>query len=189
MIVVPMRLMTRLPAFRVKWRLDRRNVRAKPNRHGQQHMVAANAQPVADDLHVGVAVAEMPGQLHQRERCPRRDLDQRLGLPRHQHDPAIVEHDAVAIAQRYGLVKVQQEFCSAFTLQHNAAAMPVAGVEHDEVGRGGWTPEAGAANSPAALHGCLPNAHNGARKIVWETNMSKPNTIQGKYSAAGEGNV
>jgi hypothetical protein len=53
-------------------------------------------------------------------------------LAGNQHDPAIVEHDAVAVAQRHGLVEVHQEFCSAFTLQHDAAAMPVARIEHDE---------------------------------------------------------
>jgi len=182
-------LVMRRARLRVERRVDRRDLGAEPRRHLLQHVIAPDAQPVADDLHVGVAVAEMPGKLHQRKRRPSAHLSQGFGLAGNQHDPAIVEHDAVAIAQRYGLVKVQQEFCSAFTLQHNAAAMPVARVEHDEVGRVGWIPEAGAANSPAALHGCLPSAHNGADKIVWETSMSKPNTLQGKYSAAGEGNV
>ena len=93
------------------------------------------------------------------------DLGQRLGLPRHQHDPAVVEHDAVAVAQRHGLVEVQQELGAALALEHDAAAMPVARIEHDEVDRVGWIPEARAANGPAALHGCLASADNGASKI------------------------
>ena len=173
----------------VKRRIDRRDRSAKACRHLLQHVIAPDADPVADDLHVGVAVAEMPSELHQRQRCPDGHLSQGLGLAGNQHDPAIVEHDAVAIAQRHGLVEVQQEFCSALALEHNAAAVPVARIEHDKVGRVGWIPEAGAANGPAALHGCLPSAHNGANKVVGATNMSKPSTLQGKYSAAGEGNV
>jgi len=131
----------------------------------------------------------MPGKLHQRQRRPDRDLSEGFGLAGNQHDPAVVEHDAVAIAQRHGLVEVQQEFCATLALEHDAAAVPVAGIEHDKVGGGGWIPEACAANCPAALHGCLPSAHNGANTINRETNMSEPNTLQGKYSAAGEGNV
>src|SRR4029079_18220505 len=182
-------LVMRRARLRVKRRIDCRDRGAEARRHLLQHVIAPNAQPLADDLHVGVAVAEMPGKLHECERRPGAHLRQVFGLAGNQHDPTIVEHDAVAVAQRHGLVEVQQEFRSAFTLQHNAAAMPVARVEHDEVGRVGWIPEASAANSPAALHGCLPSAHNGADKIVRETSMSKPNTLQGKYSAAGEGNV
>jgi hypothetical protein len=67
--------------------------------------------------------------------------------------------------------------------------MPVARIKDDEVGCVGWVPEARAANGPAALHDCAPDANNGTNKIVWETSMSKPSTVQGKYSAAGEGNV
>jgi mannose-6-phosphate isomerase-like protein (cupin superfamily) len=175
--------------LRVEGRVDRYDRGTEARRHLLQHMIAPDTQPVADDLHVGVTVAEMPGKLHQRERGPDCDLSQGLGLTGNQHDPAIVEHDAVAIAQRHGLVEIQQELDAAFALQHDAAAMPVACVEHDVVCRVNWIPEARATNSPAALHGCRPGAHNGANKIDGKTSMSKPSTLQGKYSAAGEGNI
>ena len=139
--------------FRIERRLDRRHRGAETRRHLLQHVIAADAEPVADDLHVGVAVAEMPGEPHQRERRPRRDLDQRLGLPGHQHDAAVVEHDAVAVAQRHRLVEVEQELGAALALEHDAAAMAVAGIEHHAVDRGGGIPEAGPADGPAALHG------------------------------------
>jgi mannose-6-phosphate isomerase-like protein (cupin superfamily) len=127
--------------------------------------------------------------LHQRERRPDCHLSQGFGLTGNQHDPAIVEHDAIAVAQRHGLVEVQQELGAALALERDAAAMPIARIEDDEVGCVGWIPETGASNGPAALHGCLPSTHNGANKNVWETSMPKPSTLQGKYSAAGEGNV
>lgn len=182
-------LMMRRAGLRVERRVDRRDRGAKACRHLLQHVIAPDAEPVAHDLHVGVAVAEVPGELHQRERRPDHDLGQGFGLAGHQHDAAIVEHDPVAVAQRHGLVEVQQELGAAFALEHDAAAMPVTRVEHDEVGCGGRIPEARTTNGPATLHGCLPNEHNGANKIDREMNMPKPNTLQGKYSAAGEGNV
>jgi mannose-6-phosphate isomerase-like protein (cupin superfamily) len=175
--------------LRVERRVDRGDLGAKTRRHLLQHVITPDAEPVADDLHVGMTVAEMPGELHQRERRPDRNLSQGLGLTGNQNDPAIVEHDAVAVTQRHSLIEVQQKLSAAFALEHDAAAMPIARIQDDEVGCVGWIPEARAANSPAALHGRLPSAHNDANKIVWETNMSKPNTLPGKYSAAGEGNV
>jgi mannose-6-phosphate isomerase-like protein (cupin superfamily) len=179
----------RCARLRIERCIDRGGSSAQAGHHLLQHVIAADAQPVADDLHIGVAVAEMPSQLHQRERRPRRDLDQRLGLPYHQHDPAIVEHDAVAVAQRDGLVQIQQKLGPMLALEHDAAAMPVACIEHDEIDGDHGVPEACTANGPAALHACLGSAHNGAGKINRDTIMSKPSTIQGKYSAAGEGNI
>jgi mannose-6-phosphate isomerase-like protein (cupin superfamily) len=182
-------LVMRRNRLRVERGVDRRDRGAEARRHLLQHVVAPDAEFVADDLHVGVAVAEMPGELHECERRPGVHLSQGFRLAGNQDNPAIVEHDAVAVAQRDGLVEIQQEFRSALALEHDAAAMPVARIEHDKVDGGGGFPEARAANSPAALHGRLPSAHNGANKIVWESNMPKPSTLQGKYSAAGEGNV
>ncbi len=181
--------MMRRTRLRVERRFDRGDLGAESRRHLLQHVIAPDAEPIADDLDVGVTVAKVPGELQQRERRAYRDLSQGLGLTGHQHDPAVVEHDAVAVAQRDGFIEVQQEFVAAPAFQHDAAAMPVARIKDDKVGSIGRIPEARAANSPAALHGRLPDAHNGANKIVWEMDMSKPSTLQGKYSAAGEGNV
>ena len=83
---------------------------------------------------------------------------------------AIVEHDAVAVAQRDRLVEIQQELGAPLALEHDAAAMPVACIEHDEIDGGGRIPEARAANGPAALHACLGSAHNGAGKINRDNN-------------------
>jgi len=170
----------------IERRVDDRDRGAKACRHLLQHVIAPHAQPFTDDLHIGVTVAEMPGKLHQRERRPDGHFSQGFGLAGNQHDPTIVEHDAIAVAQSHGFVEVQQELCATLAFQHNAAAMPIARVEHDKVGRVGCIPEAGAANGPAALHGFPPDADNGTYKIVPKMSMAKPNTLQGKYSATGE---
>ena len=43
-------------------------VAREPRSHLLQHVIAADADPVADDLHVGVAVAEVPCEPHEAER-------------------------------------------------------------------------------------------------------------------------
>jgi hypothetical protein len=62
--------------------------------------------------------------------------------------------------------------------------MPVARIKHNTVDRGGGIPEPRAANGPAALHGRLDSADNGAGKINRNTAMAKLSTIADKYSAA-----
>src|SRR5665647_1793474 len=60
-------LMRRRGGFRIERRIERRQLRTEAAQHILQHVVAADAQSVADNLHVGVAVAEMPGQPHRVE--------------------------------------------------------------------------------------------------------------------------
>ena len=62
------------------------------------------------------------------------------------HDRAVVEHEAVAVAQRDRLRQVEQEFRAALAGQHDAAAVALAGVEHDAVDRASR-----ASHAPAAL--------------------------------------
>ena len=51
--------------LRIERRFDRRQLRAEPAQHLFQHVIAADAELVADDLHVGVAVADVPGEPHE----------------------------------------------------------------------------------------------------------------------------
>src|SRR6476661_2884506 len=95
-------LVMRRTRLRVERRVNRRDRGAETGRHLLQHMIAPDAEPVADDLYIGVAVAEMPGKLHQRERRPDGHFSQGFGLAGNQYNPAIVEHDAVTITQRDG---------------------------------------------------------------------------------------
>ena len=66
----------------------------------------------------------------------RRDLDQRLGRAGDQHHRAVVEHQAVAVAQRDRLGEVEQQLGAALAGEHDAPAVAVAGIEHDAVARG-----------------------------------------------------
>ena len=68
--------------FRVERRLDANKSRAESAQHLFQHVVAADAQLVADDLNVGVAIADVPGEPCELMRAFRGDLDERLRFAR-----------------------------------------------------------------------------------------------------------
>jgi quercetin dioxygenase-like cupin family protein len=153
-------------------------------------VVAPDADFVADDLHVGMAVAEMPGEPDQRQRRWSGNLGKRLGLPGHQHHGTVIEHDAVAVTQRHRLVEVQQERGALLACERDAAATPVAGVEHDAVDGARGIPDSSAADGEAALHGCatVTPTDNG-RDDFMEPIMTQPSTPKGKHSPPGQGNV
>src|SRR5262249_58359456 len=48
--------------LRVEWRLERREPRAEAAQHVFQHGVAPDTQCVAHHLHLGVAIADVPGE-------------------------------------------------------------------------------------------------------------------------------
>jgi len=175
--------------FRIERCLDRLDRRTEARRHLFEHMIAADTYPVASDLHIGVPVAEMPCKPDELERRMRGDLDERLRLSGHQHAAAIVEHDAVAVAKDDCFVKVEKEFGAALALERDAAAMPVAGIEHHDIDSTCRIPETGAANRPAALHGRTARSHNMLRHFRREAIMPNTSTLPAKFSAAGEGNV
>src|SRR5262249_36982769 len=74
--------------LRVERRLDRCEPRAEAAQHVFQHTVAPDAQRVAYHLHLGVAVADVPGEPRELLRACGRDLEQRLRLAGHPHDGA-----------------------------------------------------------------------------------------------------
>src|SRR5262249_52684759 len=82
--------------FRLERRLDRLELSAESRDHAFEHMIAADAELLPDDLHLGMAVAEMPGKANKIERGRSLDLDQRLRLSGNGHDGAVIEHEPVA---------------------------------------------------------------------------------------------
>ena len=188
--IIVLVMLRRRPGFRIERRFDTRNLRAQQLCHVFEHMVVPDQYAAAVDLHVGVTVAEMPGEPDQFEGCGRAQFQQPLRLPRHQHRGAVVEHDAVAVAQLNRLIEVKQEVRPALSLESDAAAVPVAGVEPHPVDGHAGIPPAPRPYREAALHIGLPAAAGDNEvQSCKESNMSKPTTLKGKYSAAGEGNV
>ena len=114
-------------------RLDCGEMRAKAAQHLFQHAIPPDAQPLAQDLNIGVAVSDMPGEPRKLLRTSRRDLDQRLALAGNQDDGAVVEQEAVAVVQHGRVRKIEQDLCAPLAAQDHAATMALIRIEHHPV--------------------------------------------------------
>ena len=123
-------------------RIDRVDRRTETGQHRFEHMITADAQLVADDLHLRVAVAEMPGEPRERGRVGGSDFDQRLRLAVDAHDRSVIEHETVSVLQADRYRQIEQKPRALHAGQHDAAAMALIGVEHDGIGRGRRVPVA-----------------------------------------------
>jgi len=132
--------------------INRRKARAEPAQHVFDHMVTPDAQPIADNLHIEVAIADMPGEPRQLMRVGRRNFDERLGAPDDTDHTAIVEHEAIAVMQGRGLRQIEQKFCAAFAVQNDAAAMTLVRVKHDGVDGASGVPLARGSDLARAFH-------------------------------------
>ena len=93
------RLAVRQCRLRIERGFDQAHSGAEAAQHFLQDMIAPDPHAHALDLHVGMAIAEMPGQADEFAWRGSRDLRELLLLARDQHDGAILENEAVAIAQ------------------------------------------------------------------------------------------
>ena len=114
-------------------RLDCGEMRAKAAQHLFQYAIPPDAQPLAQDLNIGVAVSDMPGEPGKLLRTSRRDLDQGLALAGNQDDGAVVEHEAVAVVQHGRVRKIEQDLCAPLAAQDHAATMALIRIEHHPV--------------------------------------------------------
>ncbi len=94
-------------AFRIERRLDLHDARAEPLYHCLDHVVAADAQPLWHELGRQMTVAEMPGNPDQVMRIASLDLEQRLGRGDHLDQPAVLQHQRIAAAERDGILEVE----------------------------------------------------------------------------------
>src|SRR5690349_5890189 len=85
--------------LRIEWRVDRCEACSHLRQHGLQHMVAANAQVILNDLQIGMAIADMPSNPKHVGGAPASNFDQRLRGSSHFNNGAVVEHESIAIAQ------------------------------------------------------------------------------------------
>jgi hypothetical protein len=89
----------------------------------------------AGDLYLDMAVAKMPGETGHGSGVGPCDFDQRFGLRSHSDDHAIIEDKPVAGLEHGGLRQIEQELRPSLAHKHDAAPVPLAGVEHDAIGR------------------------------------------------------
>jgi hypothetical protein len=138
--------------LRIKRRIDRSQQSAEPPQHVLDHMIAANTQPVADDLHLDVPVADVPGEPRQRMAIGGGDFDQRLRAADDPHDATIVEYETVAVAQGDDLRQIEQKSRTALAGQNNPAALPLVRVKENLIDRAAAVPTARRLDGMRALH-------------------------------------
>jgi len=137
MIIVTMRV-ARVgisPAFGIERRLDLDHARAEPLHHGLDDMVAADAQALGHELRRQMTVTEMPCNADEVVRIVAADLEQRLWRRDHFDQPAVLQHQRIAAAQRDGVFQVEQEFEAPRPRHGHAAAVPIVEIEHDRIRR------------------------------------------------------
>jgi hypothetical protein len=146
------RMLTVGAVLRIERRFHRKKLRTELAQHVLDHMIAAHAQPVADDLHLDMTVADMPGEPRQIMTSGGGNFDQRFRPTDDAHDAAVVEHEAVTVPQGGRLRQVEQKGRAALTGQDDAAAMPFVRVEQDSIDRRSAVPMARRLDGARAFH-------------------------------------
>ena len=77
----------------------------------------------------------MPGDPDQMLRIVAADFEQRLRRRDHLDQPAVVEHQRVAAAQRHRVFQIEQELKPARAGHRHPPPVPVVEIEHDGIGR------------------------------------------------------
>ena len=98
-----------------------------------------------------MAVAEMPGNANQVLRIGAADLRQRLGCSHHLDQPAVLQHQRVAAAQRDRVFQIEQEFEPARARHRHPPPVPIVEIEHHGIGCG-FRPAMPAQDSCSADH-------------------------------------
>lgn len=122
------------PALGIERRLDLDDARAQSLHHRLDDMIPADAQALRHDLGRQMAVAEMPGDPDQMQWIGAADFDQRLGGRDNLDQPAVLQHQRVAAAQRDGVLQIEQEFQPARPRHRHPPPVPVVEIEHDGIG-------------------------------------------------------
>ncbi|MGY3449977.1 hypothetical protein ACVILH_002319 [Bradyrhizobium sp. USDA 4353] len=134
MIIMSMAWLGVGAALWIERRLDLDDARAETLHHRLDHMIAADAQALGQELRRQMPVAEMPGKPHQMLRIAGADLQQRLGRRDDLDQPAVLQHQGIATAQRGGVLEVEQEFEPARARHRHAAAVTIVEIEQDGIG-------------------------------------------------------
>jgi hypothetical protein len=123
------------PALGVERRPPALDPRAQALDHGHDDVVVADAQPVGQDLHRQVPVAQVPGDPDHGFGALARDVGDRLGRGVNRHGPPVVEEQAVAVVQGPGLGQLEQEGEPTVAGEREAPPVPVVEVQRDLIGR------------------------------------------------------
>lgn len=120
-------------AFGIERRLDLDHAGAETFHHGFDDVVAADTQGLGHDLRRQVAVAEVPADADEMVRIVAADFQQRFGRRHHLHQPAVLQHQRIAAAQRDSMLQVEQEFEPPRPRHGHAATVPIVEIEHHRI--------------------------------------------------------
>jgi hypothetical protein len=120
-------------AFRIERGLDGDDLGAEAREQRLDRWIAAEAQPIGEELHRHVTIAEMPGKPRQRGEIMRARLDQRFRLGDHFDQGAVVEHEQVAHAQGDGLVEIELAARSLDSGHRTARGATALEIEDDRI--------------------------------------------------------
>jgi hypothetical protein len=123
-------------ALRLEGGLDVGHEPAETNHHVLKDMIAADTQPSAEDLHIRVPIAQVPGQADEIKRMTAFDLGEQFDTTADAHNRSIVEHKTVAVSQVGRVRQIQQKTRAALGDQHQAPSMPIVGAENHAVDSG-----------------------------------------------------
>jgi hypothetical protein len=118
------------PRLRVERRFDRVRMAAERVHHIGDHVVGADADAVAEQLDRQMPVAEVPGDSHQLRRAVGVDFKERFRLRDHADDPAVLQLEAIAVAQANGVREVDQDLAAGLRLHYKPP--PVTAIEVDQ---------------------------------------------------------
>jgi hypothetical protein len=86
--------------FWIERRLQIDNLASEPRHHFCNHMVGANAQSLAGDLHGQMPIAEMPGNTQKVRGTGGRDFEQRLSGGADPKVAAALQFETVTLSQK-----------------------------------------------------------------------------------------
>lgn len=139
-------------ALGLEHRIDGMKRSAEILQHVLQHVIAADAQRLSDDLHLRMPVAEMPREPRERGRVGRGYFDQRLRFSFDPYDGAVVEHEAVAILQTDSFGQIKQEPRALYAGQYDASPMAFVSIEQNGIGCARAIPLAGFFDLARSFH-------------------------------------
>jgi len=118
-MMVIMRLRIVGAAFGLERRVDRDHLGAERCEQFFDRRIALHPQPLLQDLHRHMPVAEMPGEPRQRRKVGGARLDQRFGLSDDLDQRAVIEHQRVIGAKPYVFGEIELD-AGAFDAEREA---------------------------------------------------------------------
>ena len=119
----------------IERRFNRLDMPAQTFDHVLDHMVGANADPVAKQLHRQMTITQMPCDPHKFAIVMSVDFQQRFRPRAHPDHATTLQRQSISVAQPHRLGEVDQHFPPRFRCQNDTAAMAAIEIDQHLIGR------------------------------------------------------